>query len=108
MRLPIDTQHLSFIAANPPEAVIDFDSKLPRTDTDGRQVFAVGVVALGNEGADVLTVKVAGQPKGITQGLPVKVSGLVATTWQMGDRHGVSFRADVIEAVALTQKAPAS
>lgn len=108
MRLPIDTQHLSFIAASAPEAVIDFDSKLPRTDTDGRQVFAVGVVALGNEGADVLSVKVAGQPKGITQGLPVKVSGLVATTWQMGDRHGVSFRAEVIEAVALSQKPPAS
>ncbi|MHB8435485.1 MAG: hypothetical protein ACYDC0_06350, partial [Acidimicrobiales bacterium] len=92
MRLPIDTQHLSFIAVGPPEAVIDFDSKQPRTDTDGKQVFAVGVVALGNEGADVLSVKVAGEPKGITQGLPVKVTGLVATTWQMGDRHGVSFR----------------
>jgi hypothetical protein len=108
MRLPIDTQHLSFIAANPPEPVIDFESKQPRTDPDGRPVFALGVVALGNEGADVLTVKVAGQPKGITQGLPVKVSGLVATTWQMGDRHGVSFRAEVIEAVTLPQKAPAS
>jgi len=108
MRLPIDTQHLSFIAANPPEPVIDFESKLPRTDPDGKPVFALGVVALGNEGADVLTVKVAGEPKGITQGLPVKVTGLVATTWQMGDRHGVSFRADAIEAVALSQKVSAS
>ncbi|MHB1510386.1 MAG: hypothetical protein ACYCST_19300 [Acidimicrobiales bacterium] len=108
MRLPIDTQHLSFIAASTPEAVVDFDSKQPRSDPDGKPLFAVGVVALGAEGADILTVKVAGQPRGITQGLPVKVSGLVATTWQMGDRHGVSFRAEMIEAVAPTQKAAAS
>ncbi|MDA8280755.1 MAG: hypothetical protein M0Z63_10110 [Actinomycetota bacterium] len=108
MKLRVDVNGVTFIAANPPEAVVDFESKLPRTDPDGRPVFAVGVVALGAEGADVLTVKVAGQPKGITQGLPVKVSGLVATTWQMGDRHGVSFRADVIEAVTQPQKTPAS
>jgi hypothetical protein len=100
MRLPIDTQNLTFIAANPPEAVLDFESKQPRTDTDGRPVFAVGVVALGSEGADVLTVKVAGEPKGITQGSPVRVTGLVATTWQMPpDRHGVSFRAETIESL---------
>jgi len=108
VRLPIDTQHLTFIAASAPEPVLDFDSKAPRSDPDGKPLFAVGVVALGSEGAEVLTLKVTGQPRGITQGLPVKVSGLVATTWQMGDRHGVSFRADVIEAVALSQKAPAS
>lgn len=108
MRLPIDTQHLTFIAASAPEPVLDFDSKAPRTDTDGRQIFAVGVVALGSEGADVLSVKVAGQPRGITQGLPVRVSGLVGTTWQMGDRHGVSFRAEVIEAVTPQQKTSAS
>jgi hypothetical protein len=108
MRLPIDTQHLSFIAASAPEAVIDFDSKLPRSDTDGRPLFAIGVVALGADGADVLTVKVAGQPRGMTQGLPVKVSGLVATTWEMAGRHGVSFRAEAIEVAALPAKASAS
>jgi hypothetical protein len=36
----------------------------------------------------------------------VKVTGLVATTWQMGDRHGVSFRADKVEALSTTTKAP--
>lgn len=108
MRLPIDTQHLTFIAANPPESVIDFESKQPRTDTDGRPVFAVGVVALGNEGADVLSVKVAGEPKGITQGAPVKVTDLVATTWQMGDRHGVSFRAEAIDSIATPATTKAS
>jgi len=100
MRLPINVQSLSFIAVGVPEPVIDFESKQPRIDTDGRPIFAVGVVALGNEGADILTVKVAGQPKGINQGAPVNVTELVATTWQMGDRHGVSFRAGSIEVIA--------
>jgi len=108
MRLPINVQSLSFIAVGVPEAVVDFDSKQPRTDTDGRPIFAVGVVALGNEGADILTVKVGGQPKGITQGVPVNVTELVATTWQMGDRHGVSFRAGSIEAIAVPGGAKAT
>lgn len=100
MRLPIDTQSLSFIAVGSPEPVVDFDSKQPRNDSTGRPIFAVGVVALGNDGADILSVKTSGEPKRITQGTPVKVNDLVATTWQMGDRHGVSFRANSIEAVA--------
>jgi len=63
MRLPINVQNLTFIAVSQPEAVVDFDSKQPRSDTDGRPIFAVGVVALGSEGADILTVKVAGLPR---------------------------------------------
>jgi hypothetical protein len=105
MRLPIDTQSLSFIAAGVPEAVVDFESKQARLDAEGRPIFALGIIALGSEGADVLSVKVAGQLKGITQGASVKVSGLVATTWQMGDRHGVSFRAESIEAIGTSTSA---
>lgn len=108
MRLPINVDSLAFIAVALPEAVVDFDSKQPRTDPDGRPIFAVGVVALGNEGADILTVKVSGQPKGITQGAPVRVTDLVATTWQMGDRHGVSFRAEAIESIATPATTKAS
>jgi hypothetical protein len=109
MRLPIDTQSLTFIAVGLPEAVVDFDSKQPRSDTDGRPIFAVGIVALNHDGAEILTVKVPGQPRGVTPGSPVKVTGLLATTWQMADRHGVSFRAEAIEPVGPTSaKAPAA
>jgi hypothetical protein len=110
MRLPINVDNLAFIAVALPEAVVDFDSKQPRIDTDGRPIFAVGVVALGDGGADILTVKVSGQPKGIAQGTPVRVTDLVATTWQMADRHGVSFRAEAIESVnaPATGKAPSA
>ena len=48
---------------------------------------------VGAAGRDVITVKVAGDIKGVGEFTPVKVTELVATTWAMGDRAGVSFRA---------------
>ena len=57
-------------------------------------------MAISGEGADILVVKVAGEPKSLTLGAQVKVTGLVATTWQMGDRHGVSFRAERVEVLS--------
>lgn len=101
MRLPIDTTSLTFIAVNPPAPLLDHDTKAPKLDADNRPVFTVGVVALGADGADVLVVKVSGEPKGITQACLVSVTGLVATTWQMGDRHGVSFKADAITTLGI-------
>ena len=106
MKLPIDTSSLDFLAVSTAEPVIDFDSKQQRVDNDGQAIFAVSVVAIGGEGADILVVKVAGEPKGLILGAPVKVTGLVATTWAMGDRHGVSFRADKVEVLSTTTKAP--
>jgi len=102
MRLPIDTQYLNFIAVGIPEAVLDFDSKQPRHDPDGRALYSLSIVAIGGEGADILIVKVAGLPKGITAGSPVKVADLVATTWQMKDRNGVSFRAESIDSLGAS------
>jgi len=48
---------------------------------------------------------VAGEIKGLGEFTPVKVAGLVATTWTMADRNGVSFRAAKIE--VLSQRASA-
>jgi hypothetical protein len=104
MKLPIESSSLDFLAVSAAEPVIDFDSKQPRVDADGKAVFALSVVAVGGEGADILVVKVAGEPKGISLGAQVKLTGLVATTWQMGDRHGMSFRAERVE-VLPTAKA---
>ena len=55
---------------------------------------------------EVITVKVAGEVRGLGQFTPVKVTDLVATTWNMADRSGVSFSASRIEAVNA-QKASA-
>jgi hypothetical protein len=42
---------------------------------------------------------------GIRQGHPVKVVGLVAQPWTMGDRSGVAFRATRIEPAIPQAKA---
>ncbi len=47
------------------------------------------VVALAEGEAKILAVRVAGVPsKGIAQGLPVRVGGLLATPRAMGDPFG--------------------
>ncbi len=108
MKLPIDTSGMTLLCATPPEPVIDFDTRRPRADENGEPIYQLQVVALGEGGAEVLQVKVSGQPKGITQGAPVKVTGLVATPWSMNDRSGVSFRAAKVEPVAATASASSS
>jgi lambda repressor-like predicted transcriptional regulator len=105
MKLPIDTSGMTFLAAGPPEPVLDFDSKSAKVDENGETLFAAQLVALVNGGAEVISVKVAGEPKGIAQGSAVRVTGLVASPWQMGERSGVSFRATRIEPVTSTRNA---
>lgn len=98
MRLPVDTSAVSFVAAGPPEPAVDFDTKVPKVDEDGQPIFNVYLFSIGAGGRDVLTVKVAGEPKSIGQFTPVRLTDLVATTWSMGDRSGVSFKAAKVEA----------
>lgn len=107
MNLPIETSSLDLLAVSIPVPVIDFESKTPRTGPDGKTVYSVDVVAIGQSGADILSVKLSGEPKGVSLGVPVKLTGLVATTWQMGDRHGVSFRAERIDVLSTKTTATA-
>ena len=99
MRLPVDTSALNFVSAGAPEPAIDFGTKAQKTDDNGLGINQV------HGTREVITVKVAGELKGIGEFTPVKVTELVATTWNMEDRSGVSFRALKVE--ALTQRASA-
>jgi hypothetical protein len=104
MRLPVDTSAVNFVTAGPPEPAVDFDTKAQKTD-DGQPVFNVHLFALGGGSRDVITVKLTGNPKGLGEFTPVRVSGLVATTWSMGDRSGVSFKATGIEPTVAARPA---
>ena len=99
MRLPVDTTAVRFVAAGPPEASVDFSTKAQRTDDTGAPLFQVHLFAVGGGARDVISVRVAGEPKGIAELTPVKVTELVATTWSMDDRSGVSFKAAKVEAL---------
>ncbi|MGH8997651.1 MAG: hypothetical protein ACRDYB_16775 [Acidimicrobiales bacterium] len=104
MRLPVDTSAVNFVTAGPAEPALDFDTKAQKTD-DGQPVFNVHLFALGGGSRDVITVKLTGTPKGLGEFTPVRVSGLVATTWSMGERSGVSFKASSIEPVISSRPA---
>ncbi|GAA2751094.1 hypothetical protein [Kitasatospora cinereorecta] len=60
-------------------------------------MYTVGV-AVRQEGrrASVIEISVSCEPVGVTEGVRVSVTGLTAFSWAMGDRHGLSFRADAI------------
>ncbi|TQF05414.1 hypothetical protein E6W39_28240 [Kitasatospora acidiphila] len=68
-----------------------------KTNREGVPVYTVGV-AVRQEGrrASIIEISVNGEPVGVAEGVRVTVTGLVAFSWAMGDRHGMSFRADSI------------
>lgn len=101
MRLPIDTSQLTFMCAAPARPVTDFDTKQHKADlVTGELLYRVQTVALDSEGAEVIQLTVAGDPK-VGQGAMLRLEGLVALPWSMGDRSGVSFRANRVEPIGV-------
>jgi len=96
MKLPVDTSGMTFMCAVAPEPVLDFETKRQRADANGEPLYAVQVVALAEGGAEIIAVKVAGEPS-VAQGAMLAIHALVASPWSMGDRSGVAFRASRIE-----------
>src|SRR5215213_6872 len=106
MRLPVDTSSIAFLCALEPQPVLAFVTKQQRADENGEPLYVVQLIALAEGEAEILAVKVPGQPsQAIRQGHPVKVTGLVAQPWSMNDRAGVAFRAARVEPVVAQAKA---
>jgi hypothetical protein len=106
VRLPVDTSAIAFLCALAPEPLVDFETRRPKADENGEPLYVIQLLAMGDGSADLLAVTVSGVPsQAIRQGVPVKVSGLVAQPWTMNDRAGVSFRAATVERVVAAAKA---
>ena len=106
MKLPVDTSSIAFLCALEPQPVLAFDTKQPRADENGEPLYLVQLIAMTDGAAEILAVKVPGQPgPGVRQGHPIKVHGLVAQPWTMNDRSGVAFRAARVESVMAQAKA---
>jgi hypothetical protein len=101
----VDTSAIAFLCAVEAEPVVDFETKRPRADENGEPLYMVQLIAMSDGAADIIAVKVPGQPSGLRQGHPVKVQGLVAQPWTMQDRSGVAFRAARIEPAIPQAKA---
>lgn len=105
--IPVDTTRLGVLrcAVGPEPKIADFESKEVKKDRDGNTVYTVAVtVRQDGRRVSVIEIAVPGEPKGVVEGSEVRVTGLEAFAWAMGDRHGISFRAAAITPVP----APAS
>src|SRR3954468_24938719 len=100
MKLPIDTSGMTFMCAAPARPVTDFDTGQQKADVNGELLFNLQVVALDEDGAQILSVKVPGDPK-VGQGTMLRLLGLVAMPWSMNDRSGVAFRANRVESLGV-------
>jgi hypothetical protein len=109
MRLPIDLSNLTFIAGSDPAGVLDMERRQRADKATGELLFGLDLVVLGLEdGAEVWPVRVAGEPKGIATGQPLRVEGITASPWEIDGRHGISFRVKVLEAAGPAPKAAAA
>lgn len=100
--IPVDVARLGVLrCAIAPEAKItNSETQEVKRDRDGNPVYTVAVtVRQDGRRISVIEIAVSGAPKGIEEGQIVKVTGLTAFAWSMGDRHGISFRADTVTAV---------
>jgi hypothetical protein len=105
VRFPIDVSNLSFIAGSDPAGVNDLEGRQRSDKATGELLWGLDLVALGGEdGAEVWPVRIAGEPKGISTGQPLRVEGLTALTWEMEGRHGVSFRVRRLESAGPAPK----
>jgi hypothetical protein len=105
MRFPIDVSNLTFIAGSDPAGVNDMEGRQRTDKATNEPLWGLDLVALGGEdGAEVWHVRIAGEPKGISTGQPLRVEGLTALTWEMEGRHGISFRVRRLEAAGAAPK----
>ncbi|GAA3849056.1 hypothetical protein [Streptomyces sedi] len=100
--IPVDTTRLGVLrcAVGPEPKLADYERGEVKKDRDGNTVYTVAVmVRQDGRRVSVIEVAVPGEPKGLAEGTEVRITGLEAFAWAMGDRHGVSFRASAITPV---------
>lgn len=102
VKLKVDTAGMTFLLVKDARPVRDYETKQAKANSDGVPLFSVQLVAMGDGEAEILSVKVAGQPEGLTAGGPVTVDGLTAQAWSVDGKSGVAFHADAIRDGART------
>jgi hypothetical protein len=100
----LSTAGTTYIVGRSAEAAREYDANLPadqraqKRDGSGRPLVVMQLVALGDDGAELMRVESTTDP-GVAQGTSVRVEGLTATTWEVDGRSGISYRAESITAL---------
>jgi hypothetical protein len=99
MNLPIDSTRVRFVATGPAEPYLRYETREQRVNRDGVALYQLRVVAMTNAGAEVLTVTVPGEPKGIRAQQPVRIAELEVRPWTSKDKtsSGIAYEASAIE-----------
>jgi hypothetical protein len=109
--LPIDTTGQTFNVTQYPRPLYEFQAPEDRAAGKPRQakvdrqtnqpLYAVQMFISGI--GRVVEVRIPGEPKGLTPGMPVTVAGLTVNHWQMERggrlREGVTYRAEQVMAL---------
>ncbi|MHA7962423.1 SCO3933 family regulatory protein [Streptomyces sp. L500] len=109
--IPVDTTRLGLLrcVVAPEPKLSGLEKKEVRKDQDGNTIYTVGVMVRQEaRRVSVIEIAVAGEPVGVLEGVEVKVTGLEAISWAMGDRSGISFRAAAITPAPAPASPPAS
>jgi hypothetical protein len=101
MRLRLSTEGIDFQCSGNPGPKLDQNGR-QKADREGAPMWTTQVIAQEIDGAEVLTVTVAGVKPSVTVGQRVSVVGLEAIPWNNNGKHGVAFRAEQISPVAAT------
>jgi hypothetical protein len=94
--IPVDVNAFTgFMCVNPPEPkVANLDTGEVRKDrASGQTMFVIGIVAMRGRDSSVIQVQVPGEPKGLSVGTALRLTGLEGAPWERDGRSGVSFRA---------------
>jgi len=107
MGVPIDTERPILICGQNPEVLLDAKTRERKVDRDGRPLWRVWLVLLGDDEPKTMNVRTPVEPKGLVKGQAVRVAGLRANTWTTPDgRMQELFDASSVE--PLPQKKDAS
>jgi len=101
--IPVDCSKLTTIVGGLIQPATTEDGS-PRRDKQGRTLFNVPVVVVAEGGnAEAMNVRVPGPVPQIPALTPVRIVGLVARPWAIGERSGVSFSAEALQPPAQSK-----
>lgn len=97
--IPVDVARLgALLCVMAPEPRMNQETGQQRVDREGVPVFVVGVSVRQRDRrqTDVIDVAVSGEPVGIVEGMRVIIADLVAASWEIDGRKGMSYRASSV------------
>ena len=105
MKLLVNTNDVSFTVTREAEEKTDQHGRQKADRRTGEPLWTVQVMALDDNGGEMLKVTVPGTLPKVTRGQQVNIADLEAIPWVQEDRNGVAFRAKSITATTAQKAA---